>query len=185
MITELQTFLLAMTPLGELRLSLPLALTVYNLDWGTAFLLSVIGNLVPVLLLLLFLGPVSKILAANFKLFERFFYWLFERTRRKHDSKIKKYGYLSLVLFIAIPLPVTGGWTGSLIAFLFDIPFKKAFPLIASGVILAGVIVSLLTQTGIVIEKYFGWQVLAGILLLIGFCWLFYKLLKNKNCKKL
>jgi len=178
---ELQTFLLAMTPLGELRLSLPLALTVYNLDWQVAFLISIIGNLVPVILILLFLGPLSKFLAANFKVFQRFFTWLFERTRRKHDSKIKKYGYLSLVLFIAIPLPVTGGWTGSLIAFLFDIPFKKAFPLIASGVILAGVIVSLLTQAGIAIEKYFGWQVLAGIFLLIGFYWLFYKLLRNKK----
>ena len=170
-----------MTPIGELRLSLPLALTVYRLDWGVAFLISVIGNLIPVLLILLFLGPVSKYLATNFKIFQRFFTWLFERTRRKHDSKIKKYGYPALVAFVAIPLPVTGGWTGSLIAFLFDIPFRKAFPLIASGVVIAGVIVSLLTKTGIVIEEYLGWQVLIGCLITIGFIWLILKYLRDRT----
>jgi len=175
-IPELQTFLLAMTPLGELRLSLPLALTLYRLDLVTAFLISVIGNLVPVILILLFLGPVSKILAANSKLFERFFSWLFKRTREKHDFRIKKYGYPALALFVAIPLPVTGAWTGSLIAFLFDIPFKKAFPLIALGVIIAGGIVTFLTKTGIAVEKYFGWQVLIGCLITIGFLWLIYRL---------
>ncbi len=184
MIAELQTFLLAMTPVGELRLSLPLALTLYRLNWGTAFLLSVIGNLVPVILLLLFLGPVSKILAANSKLFEKFFSWLFERTRKRYTNRIKKYGYPVLVLFVAIPLPVTGGWTGSLIAFLFDIPFKKAFPLIASGVIIAGGIVTLLTRAGITVEKYFGWQVLIGCLITCFVVWLIYKLRTDSKNKK-
>ena len=110
MAAELQTFLLAMTPLGELRLSLPLALTVYNLDWQVAFLISIIGNLVPVILILLFLGPLSKFLAANFKVFQRFFTWLFERTRRKHDSKIKNTAiclWFYLLLFLCL-LPVVG-----------------------------------------------------------------------------
>ena len=165
-----------MTPIGELRLSLPIALTVYHLNWEIAFLLSVIGNLVPVLLILLFLEPVSRSLSRNFKIFQRFFSWLFKRTRKKHDSRIKKYGFPILVAFVAIPLPITGAWTGSLIAFLFNIPFKKAFPLISLGVIIAAVFVSLLTKIGVGIEKYFGWQILIGILVTIGFTWLIYKL---------
>ncbi len=178
MAAEIQTFLLAMTPVGELRLSLPLALTVYNLNWGVAFLISVIGNLVPVIVILLFLKPLSNWLSRNFKIWQRFFSWLFERTREKHQSKIKKYGYPALILFVAIPLPITGGWTGSLVAFLFDVPFKKAFPLITIGIVIAGFIVSFLTHAGITIEKYLGWQVLVGCLITIGFIWLIYRLKK-------
>ena len=181
MIAELQTFLLAMTPIGELRLSLPLALTVYNLNWQMAFLISVIGNLIPIVLLLLLLGPISNLLSKDCPVFQRFFSWLFERTRKKYGSKIKKYGYPALIAFVAIPLPITGGWTGSLIAFLFNIPFRKAFPLIASGIIIAGILVTLLTKAGIAIEKYFGWQVLIGCLVTCGFVWLIYKLRKNNK----
>jgi len=90
-----------------------------------------------------------------------------------------KYGYPALVLFVAIPLPLTGAWTGSLIAFLFKIPFKIAFPLISLGVIIAGVIVLALSLAGIAIEKYFGWQILVGILLIIGFIWLILKRIKK------
>lgn len=183
MIPEIQTFFLAMTPFGELRLSLPIALSVYNLDLVSAYFISIIGNLIPIVLLLLFLEPVSSWLSKNFKIFEKFFTWLFERTRKKYNSQMEKYGYPALVLFVAIPLPITGGWTGSLIAFLFAIPFKKAFPLISFGVIIAGLIVLSVTQAGITIEKYFGWQVLIGLLLAIGFGWLLYN--KIKNNKKL
>lgn len=181
MIEVIKTFLLAMTPIGGLRLSIPIALTVYQLDWINVYLISVIGNLTPVVLLLLFLEPVSGWLSRNSRIFKKFFSWLFQRTRNKYNDKIKKYGYPALVLFIAIPLPFTGGWTGTLIAFLFGIPFKKAFSSIALGMMMAGGIVVGLTMTGVAIEQYFGWQILLGILIAIGFGWIIYKMTYNKK----
>lgn len=149
MLEILKTFLLAMTPIGELRVALPIALTLYNMNWVWAFFISVLGNLVPVVFLLLFLGPVSRWLSDNSKFFRRFFIWLFERTRRKSNSKMEKYGPLALVSFVAVPLPLTGAWTGTIVAFLFGIPFKKAFSLIALGVVIAGGIMLALTQLGL------------------------------------
>jgi uncharacterized membrane protein len=148
MMEILKTFFLAMTPIGELRASLPVALTMYHMDWAVAFLVSVLGNLVPAALLLLFLRPVSEWFSLKFKTCSRFFDWLFERTKRKTGGRISKYGEIALVSFVAIPLPFTGAWTGAIAAFLFDIPFKKAFPLIAAGVAIAGLIVLILTKTG-------------------------------------
>jgi uncharacterized membrane protein len=176
---EIQTFFLAMTPVGELRAALPVALTVYQLNWLVAYFISVLGNLVPVVLLLLFLEPTSGWLSRKSNFFRKFFSWLFERTRKKSHSKIKKYGYWALIPFVAIPFPVTGGWTGSVIAFLYQIPFRIAFPLISLGVIIAGAIVLAATQTGIVIEKYFGWPVFFGILLTIGLICFIYQKLKT------
>jgi uncharacterized membrane protein len=144
-----KTFFLAMTPVGELRAALPIALTIYHMNWAIAFLVSVIGNLIPAMLLLLFLGPVSRWLSSRFKTCSRFFNWLFERTKRKTEGKINKYGEIALVSFVAVPLPFTGAWTGAIAAFLFGISFKKAFPLIAAGVAIAGLIVLILTKTGV------------------------------------
>jgi uncharacterized membrane protein len=184
MSAEIQTFLLAMTPLGELRISLPLALTVYRLDWKIAFFLSIIGNLIPSALILSFLPFLSQWLSKKSKICQKFFSWLFERIKKEHKTKMEKYGALALVAFVAIPLPLTGAWTGALIAFLFNIPFLMAFPLIALGVIIAGIIVSILTSAGIGIEKYFGWQVLLSIILLLfGMIWLFQKIFKKLKVK--
>ena len=168
-----------MTPIGELRASILVGLAVYNLDWILVYLISVIGNLIPVVLLLLFFEPVSNQLSKRFKIFQRFFLWLFKRTRKKYDSKMEKYGYPDLAVFVAIPLPITGGWTGSLIAFLFGIPFKKAFPLITLGIMTAGIIVVLVTQAGIVIGEHFGWQVLIGLLLTICFIFIIHHKIKK------
>jgi uncharacterized membrane protein len=177
--SEWQTFLLAMIPIGELRISIPIALTTYNLDWLSTYFFSVIGNLIPVALLLRFLGPISGWLSENSKIFQRFFSWLFERTRKKYNQSTEKYGCLALTIFVAIPFPFTGGWTGALIAFLFGIPFKLAFPLIALGVMTAGGIVLAITQAGIAIEKYFGWQALGLTILLIIFVYLMFKTFKK------
>lgn len=147
MYPEFQVFILAMTPLGELRLALPLALTVYHLDWFTAYFLTVVGNLIPVFFLLLFLKQFSEWLSKKSETCKQFFNWWFIETRQKIMTKIKKYGcYLGLILFVAIPLPLTGAWSGAVAAFLFNIPFWKAFSLIAIGVMLAGLIVLLLTK---------------------------------------
>lgn len=139
----LATVLIAMLPIAELRGAIPVALGVYDLSIPASYLLSVIGNLIPVVFLLLWLEPVSSFLMKRVKVFDKFFNWFFERTRRKFTKKYEKWGYFALVLFVAIPLPITGAWTGSIAAFLFGIPFKKALPLIICGVLIAGVVVTL------------------------------------------
>jgi uncharacterized membrane protein len=145
MTLELKTLFIAMSPILELRGSLPIALGVYHLPVWSAYLFSVIGNLVPVVFLLWLLEAVSKCLSRRFRLFRRFFAWLFARTKKKHSKKFERWEEFALVILVAIPLPFTGAWTGSLCAFVFGIPFKKAFPLIALGVMVAGLIVTLTT----------------------------------------
>lgn len=179
MTPEIITFLLAMTPVGELRLSIPVALSTYNLPWPTAYIISVLGNLVPVLFFLLFLDFIVSWLSKNFSIFRRFFSWLFARTREKHARKVRKYDSVGLVLVVAIPLPVTGAWTGTLVAFLFGIKFRDAFPLIALGVMIAGMIVTSLTKAGIAVEQYFGYEALLGLLGLGILAWFVYNKVRS------
>ena len=145
MLAELKIFLIAMSPIFELRGSIPVALGVYHLPIWSAYLVSIIGNLVPVVFLLLLLESVSQYLSQRSYFFNRFFTWLFERTKKQHSSKFERWKEFALVIFVAIPIPFTGAWTGSLCAFVFGIPFKKAFPLIAAGVIMAGLITTLVS----------------------------------------
>ncbi|MFP4654597.1 MAG: COG2426 family protein [Methanohalobium sp.] len=144
----LSTFLLSALPFSELRGSIPVALVIYNMDPVLAYCLGVLGNMFPVIPILLFLSPVSAYLR-RFKSWDYFFTWLFARTHRRHSEKFEKYGTLALVLFVAIPLPVTGAWTGCVAAFVFGIKFRHALMAIFSGVLISGVIVTTLVLSGI------------------------------------
>ncbi len=139
---ELATFIISMLPVSELRGAIPVAIGIYNLDPIIVYIIAVIGNIIPVIFILKYIEPVSKFLMSRFKLFNTFFTHLFEHTRRKHNGKFEKYGALALITFVAIPLPITGGYSGAVAAFVFGIPFKKALPLIFLGVMIAGVIVT-------------------------------------------
>jgi len=136
---EAVTFILSMLPVSELRGAIPFGLSS-GLDLGEVLTLSIIGNLVPVMPILFFLEPVSDYLR-KFWLFKKFFDWLFERTRKRSDL-IEKYETLGLILFVAIPLPMTGAWTGCIAASLFKIRLRYAFPAIAIGVFIAAAIVT-------------------------------------------
>jgi uncharacterized membrane protein len=143
---QLATLLIAMLPIAELRASIPVAIVGLDLSVVNAFIWSVIGNLIPAFFLLLFLEPVALWLMKHSKMFENFFNWVFNRTRKRFSTKAERYGkFIALVLFVAIPLPITGAWTGSAAAFLFGIPFKRSFPAVIIGVLIAGVIVTLTT----------------------------------------
>ncbi|MCZ7373088.1 MAG: small multi-drug export protein [Candidatus Methanoperedens sp.] len=144
---ELIIVLLAALPIAELRLSIPIAIIEFKIDPVTALILSVIGNMIPVVPLLLFLEPVSNFLR-RWKMGDMFFTWLFERTHRKHSAEFEKYGSIGLAVFVGIPLPATGAWTGCAAAFIFGFKFKNAFLAILAGVIMAGIIVTVLTITG-------------------------------------
>ena len=137
----LVTLLAAAIPVSEVRGAIPLAIGVYGYDPWQAYLLAVLGNLLPVVPLLLFLGPVSDWLR-RFAIWDRFFTWLFSRTRRKYIQEHESFGLTALAIFVAIPLPMTGAWTGCAIAFLVGFRFWPALAAISAGVLLAGIIVT-------------------------------------------
>ena len=146
MVAELIVVLIAALPIAELRVAIPVAIQTLDFPWYTAYLLAILGNMLPVPFILLFLEGGSCLLS-RVPLFKKWLDWLFERTRRR-GKVIQKYKRLGLVLFVAIPLPVTGAWTGALAAVLLGIGFKQAFFSILLGVLIAGVIVTCLTLLG-------------------------------------
>ncbi len=145
MLDIIKIFLTALTPIGELRAAIPYGLTALNQPVGVVFLTAVIGNIIPPILILWLFPGIAAWLQKKSKFMAKFLEWLFTRTRRRTKDKIEKYGNLALILFVAIPLPYTGAWTGALAAWLFGIPFKKAIPNIFLGIIIAGIIVTSIT----------------------------------------
>ncbi|MFN4218964.1 MAG: COG2426 family protein [Candidatus Bipolaricaulia bacterium] len=135
---------IAALPISELRGAIPVAMGVYGFDPVTAYLVGVMGNLLPVPILLKILEPVTALLRRSV-IVDRVVSWVFARTRARHRAMIERFGAVALVLFVAVPVPATGAWTGVLIAHVFGIPFRYAFPLIALGVSIAGVVVTLAT----------------------------------------
>ncbi len=149
---ELAVILIAALPIFELRGAIPVAIFTFGLDPLTTFILSVAGNMLPVIPLLLYLEPVSNFLR-RWRAGDVFFTWLFNRTRHKHSAQFEKYGSIGLAIFVGIPLPATGAWTGCAAAFVFGFKSRNAFLAIFAGVILAGIIVTLLTVGGTNIFK--------------------------------
>ncbi len=150
---ELIVVIVGALPVAELRGAIPLALS-FGFSASKAFWLSVLGNIIPVIPALILLEPVSPRLR-RFKPWARFFDWLFERTKKNSDA-IQKYEALGLAIFVAIPLPMTGAWSGVIAASLFKIRFRYAFLAISAGVIGAGLIVITLCSLGIL-----GWNMVA------------------------
>ncbi|MDR2458189.1 MAG: small multi-drug export protein [Clostridiales Family XIII bacterium] len=126
-----------MLPIFELRGGIVFA-RLNDIPFFEAFVLCFIGNILPVPIILLFLRQVFKILERN-KYTGKFITKLENKARKNHD-KFGKYELLGLFFLVAIPLPGTGAWTGSLVAVIFDFQIKKAFPIIALGVLAAGII---------------------------------------------
>ena len=141
-------------PVLELRGAIPLALS-FGMPLFKAFWLSVLGNCMIVAPALFLFEPITNVLR-KFKIWARFFDWIFERTRKNSDA-IQKYEALGLVIFVAIPLPMTGAWSGVIAASLFKIRFRYAFTAIITGVICAGLIVTALCALGIS-----GWKAVAA-----------------------
>jgi len=142
---ELATMVLAMLPITELRASIPVGLFYFDMSVYQAYFWSVLGDIIPTIFILLLLNPVASFLRKHSKIMDKFFTWLFEKTRRKHTKKFERWGALALISFVAIPLPVTGAWSGAVAAFVFGVRFWHALILIGSGVLVAGVIVTLIS----------------------------------------
>lgn len=150
---ELATFLMAMLPITELRAAIPFAMGVFDLPVWEIYIWAVIGNLIPALILVWFLKPVSEWLMKHSRIFEKFFNWWFNKVTKKFEGKYIKYGEIALVLFVAIPLPITGAWTGSVASFLFKIPRKQAMLFITVGVLIAGVVVTAIASGAFALAK--------------------------------
>lgn len=144
---QLAVFILAMVPIVELRGALPLGYFYYGMSiWEAAFW-SVLGNLVPIPILLAFLGPVERFLR-RWRMWDRFFTRLFDRTVRRLDERVKRFESVALILFVGIPLPVTGGWTASAAAHVFSLGFWRSLATIFVGILMAATIVGLLVTSG-------------------------------------
>ncbi|OGF22454.1 hypothetical protein A2Y83_04150 [Candidatus Falkowbacteria bacterium RBG_13_39_14] len=145
---EIATMIIAMLPIAELRVSIPVALGGYKLSTISALFWSILGNSISAIIILRYIGSVSDWMSRKSGVMKKFFDWLFLRTRHKLNDKYIKYGSIALTIFVAIPLPMTGAWTGSLAAFLLGIPPRKAFWLVFAGIIIAGIIVTIATKFG-------------------------------------
>jgi uncharacterized membrane protein len=139
---ELLVVLVSAMPILELRGGIPMAL-ILGLTWYEAMIYGMIGNLLPILPILILFRPISQFMM-RFAIYKRFYNWLYKRTMNKSE-KVEKYGALGLILFTAVPLPTTGAYSASLAAILFFIPTRLAFMAIGFGVLIAGVGVTLFT----------------------------------------
>ena len=134
---------LAALPVFELRGAIPLGVSL-GLPFARLYFLALLGNLIPVLPLLLLFKYFFQHLE-NIKFLGRFFKWWFRRVERK-SKLVERWGFWGLVLFVAIPMPVTGAWTGTVAATLFEIGTRKAFLAILIGVAIAGIVVGLVVN---------------------------------------
>lgn len=142
---ELATFLIAVIPVTELRAALPLAYKVYGLSAFWAWFWSVAGTFFAMVMIVLLLDPVAKFLSKYISFFKKFFEWLFEHTRKRANEKMEKYGEWAIFILAATPIPLLGGMTGALAAFVFGVPLKKSIPLLLFGTMVSGIIVLVLT----------------------------------------
>lgn len=132
---EALVVIISATPILELRGGIPLGLGFGFTFWKT-LLLSLCGNILPILPVLILFKPVSEILL-KYRWYRSFYNWLYGRTMNK-SAQVRKYGAIGLILFTAIPLPTTGAYTACVAASLFALPIRYSFPAITCGVILAG-----------------------------------------------
>lgn len=142
----LVVFIISMLPVVELRGALPVAINVFHIPWHFALPIAFVGNLVPVPFLFLFLERMRR-LSARMGIIGELVEKFLNLTRRRAEF-IERYGRLGLVLFVAIPLPLTGAWTGSIAAFLLGMRFRDALLPICLGVLIAGIIVTVLCLLG-------------------------------------
>lgn len=140
---ELGVFLCSMVPIIELRGAIPLGWAT-NIPWWLTYLLAVVGNMLPVPFILLLIRQVLTVMEKMpIKFVRAFAAWL-RRKAEKNTDKIQRFGFWGLCFFIAIPLPVTGAWTGSLVAATIRMNFWRAMLSALLGVMIAGAVVTLI-----------------------------------------
>jgi len=134
--------LATVSPISELRGGIPLGILKYGQDPLFVFCIAVIANALLFFPLFLVLRLLYGKLFSRIPLFDRYL----DNLRKRGEHKVEKYGFWGLFLFVAVPLPITGAYTGTILAWLLGMDWKKAFPAVGLGVIMAGVVVLLLTR---------------------------------------
>lgn len=141
---ELLVFIISLMPILELRGGL-IAAALLNMDPVKSYIISIIGNVLPVPFILLLITKILNFMRkSSVSVLNKVAAWLDEKVE-KHKSQIEKYGYLGVVLFVGVPLPGTGAWTGSLIASVLELDRKKTFIAVMIGILMASVIMMLLS----------------------------------------
>ncbi len=143
--------MLSMLPFWEARYTVPLIISKYPYP---LIILAILSNFFPVPFILKFLQPIEKWLR-KWKFWNDLLNKIFEHTRKKTKKSIEKWESLALIIFVAVPLPVTGAWTGSLAAYLFGLNFKKSLICIFIGICIAAIIVAIATIMGIKFLNFF------------------------------
>ncbi len=141
------TLLVSMVPIVELRGGIPFGVAL-GLPYPVAFIAAVIGNILPVPFILVYIRRIFQWMRAHLPRLDGMVDSL-ERKAHLKGRKVNRYKYLGLFLFVAIPLPGTGAWTGALAAAFMDMPLRKAIPSILLGIIAAGCIMTGLTSLGV------------------------------------
>ena len=141
---EILVFIISVLPILELRGGL-LAASLLEVDPLVAYIISIIGNILPVPFILFFIKRIIDWLRkSKVNFFKKIAKFLDEKVE-KNKEKIEKYGYLGLILFVGVPLPGTGAWTGCLLAAVLDMDRKKSFACVVCGVLMASIIMMVLS----------------------------------------
>ncbi|MCK4696393.1 MAG: small multi-drug export protein [Candidatus Cloacimonetes bacterium] len=162
-----------MIPIFELRGAIPIGILSYELPVWKVFPIAIAGNMVPIFFILLFFDLITK-LFFKVPILKKILEAIFHRTRKRGEI-IEKYEEIGLMLFVAIPLPVTGAWTGSLAAYLFGLKFWKSILFIFLGVLIAGIVVTFLTSL-----KWIGAGIAVAALIYV-LIRNYFKRIRNKN----
>lgn len=141
--SDMAVFLVSMVPLIELRGSVILG-TAIGMPWLRVLLISIIGNMIPIPFILIFGEKIFSWLRRR-PMFSGFTAW-YEKHLMDKSATVQKYSFWGLMIFVGIPLPGTGAWSGSCLAVLLGVPPKRAFPAIVCGILLAGIIMTIGSQ---------------------------------------
>ena len=141
---SIKIIIFSMFPITELRLSIPYFIIVEDIDWITVVSLSILGNILIGLMVLYLIAPLMMVLSLN-KYFKNIINFILNRTRSR-SKIINQFKFLGIIMFVGIPLPFTGVWTGALSSYLLSIPRKKSALGLVIGVLISASIVTLLTM---------------------------------------
>lgn len=150
---ELLTIIYSATPITEIKEIIPIAIDIWKIKPIFALILSVIGNTIPIFILIIGLNKIEELSSRHSKFCTRIIHSISKKARKKTYKKFEKYSLFVLFLFVAIPLPFTGVWTSSIISWIFGIKIKKAFWPIFLGIITSEIIITILTIKSFYIFK--------------------------------
>jgi len=177
--TDWYILLLSALPVTELRFTIPLAIMKFEMGALRAFILAVLGNLLPVVPILLLLDPLSRLLR-YFSPVDRIFQRILQASRRK-GKQVEKYGLIGLLLFVSVPAPGTGAWTGAIIAWLLGFNRLYSSIVIGLGVIVAGTIVTLASIGVLQAAVVYDLELVLAVLLVLGALYLYLQFRKKKK----